>query len=104
MAWALAITWHAVTIGSFPLCGAAACVPTPVISALNWPTAAIRGPSFTPIVPTGISGLLWNPIIASTPSSTPSAINARAPWLLSSAGWKIKRTFPFKLASCSFNT
>ena len=28
-------------------------------------------------------------------SSTPSAINARAPWLLSSAGWKIKRTFFF---------
>ena len=50
----------------------------PVISALNWPTAAISGPSFTPIVPTGSSGLLWNPIIASTPSSTPSEINARA--------------------------
>ena len=45
-----------------------------------------------------VPGLLWKPIMASTPSSTPSEINARAHLVTSSAGWKIKRTFPCNLS------
>ena len=77
-------------------------MPTPFNSTENCPTAAISGPDLIPIVPTGNSGLLWKPIIALTPSNTPSAIKARAPRFISSAGWKINRIFPFKLSSFSF--
>ncbi|CKI29513.1 Uncharacterised protein [Streptococcus pneumoniae] len=56
-----------------------------------------------PIVPTGKSGLLCMPKIACTLRKCPASITLQAPLLLSSAGWNMKRTVPFRADSLSFN-
>ena len=55
-------------------------------SSSNRSTLAINDPSRTPMVPTGKSGLLCIPKIASTPSSAPAFSIKTAPCAISSAG------------------
>jgi hypothetical protein len=87
-------TCAAPTTGSAERCGLPPCPPRPCTTIFSRSTAAMSGPSFTPIVPTGSSFQMWMPMTQSTPSSTPSAITACAPPSPSSAGWNTTRTDP----------
>ena len=87
-------TWAAATMGSAARCGLPPWPPRPWTTMRSRSTAAISGPSFTPIVPTGSSFQRWTPSTTSTPSSPPSRMTAWAPPSPSSAGWKSTRTVP----------
>src|SRR5260364_223258 len=84
--------------GSRPICGIAACAPTPLTRISNSQLAAITGPLATPKVPAGSPGRLCRPKTAFTGNrlNKPSSTIARAPAPSSSAGWKIRWTAPSK--------